>query len=61
MLFNCIQTNGHCLDFSVSVPAHYCIPQCVTLIAYWGFGGGVRVGSGVHDSYTFPMQIDGIF
>ena len=24
-------------------------------------GGGVRVGSGVHDSYTFPVQTDGLF
>ena len=24
-------------------------------------GGGVKVGSGVHDSYTFPVQTDGIF
>ena len=26
-----------------------------------GGGGGVRVGSGVHDSYTSPVQTDGIF
>ena len=24
-------------------------------------GGGVRVGSGVHGSYTFPVQTDGVF
>ena len=43
---------------SVSVSARYCIPQCVRLIAG---GEGVRVRSGVHDSYTFPVQTDGIF
>ena len=37
----------------VSLSARYCIPQCVRLIAS---GGRVRVGSGVHDSYTFPVQ-----
>ena len=42
---------------TVSVSALYCIPQCVRLIA----GGGVRVGSGVHGSYTFPVQTDGVF
>ena len=26
-----------------------------------GGGGGVRVGSGVHGSYTFPVQTDGVF
>ena len=32
----------------------YCIPRCVRLIQVGGGGGGVRVGGGVHDSYTFP-------
>ena len=32
---------------------------CVRLIA--GGGGGVRVGSGVHGSYTFPVQTDGVY
>ena len=26
-----------------------------------GGGGGVRVGSGVHSNYTFPVQTDGVF
>ena len=47
----------HCVSASVS--PRYCIPQCVRLIA--GGGGGVRVGSGVHGSYTFPVQTDGVF
>ena len=38
---------------------HPDIPQCVRRIA--GGGGGVRVGSGVHGSYTFPVQADGFF
>ena len=46
----------------VPVSARYCIPQCVRLIAGGGGGGlGVRMGSGVHGSYTFPVQTDGVF
>ena len=49
-----------CYAKPVSVSARYCIPQCVRLIA-GVVGGGGRVGRGVHDGYTFPVQTDGVF
>ena len=52
-----VQTGG-IFYFSVSISARYCIPQCVRLIAG---GGGVRVGSGVHDSTHFQCRLMGYF
>ena len=54
-----MQTDGiFYFSVSVSVSARYCIPQCVRLIAG---GGGVRVGSGVHDSTHFQCRLMGSF